>query len=66
MSLKDGNKRTCWDISSINEKKIIVLYEKNHEAIVDFHRKFITRIYPAGSRVDSSNYDPIIAFNSGA
>jgi hypothetical protein len=22
MSLKDGHKRTCWDISSINEKKI--------------------------------------------
>jgi phosphatidylinositol phospholipase C, delta len=43
-----------------------MLYQKFHTQIVDFHRKFITRIYPAGSRVDSSNYDPISSFNAGA
>ena len=33
---------------------------------MDFHRRYFTRIYPAGSRVDSSNYDPINAYNAGS
>ena len=53
------NVRTVWEISSLEEGKV-------NENLLDFHRKYFTRIYPAGTRVDSSNYDPIPAFNSGS
>lgn len=51
--------RTVWEISSLEESKV-------HEKLLDFHRRYFTRIYPAGTRVDSSNYDPIPAFNCGS
>ena len=57
------NKRYVWDISSLDEHKILTFKEKD---IVEFHRKYFTRIYPAGARVDSSNYDPIPSFNLGS
>lgn len=31
-----------------------------------FTQRNILRVYPAGSRVDSSNYNPIMAWNHGA
>lgn len=32
---------------------------------VDYNKKQFSRIYPAGTRVDSSNYDPVPAWNAG-
>ena len=61
-----SEKRTCWDISSVNESRIVSIFNKNEMDIVNFHKKFLTRIYPAGSRVNSSNYDPIIPFLAGS
>ncbi|CAD8205549.1 unnamed protein product [Paramecium pentaurelia] len=57
-AIKQQN-RTVWEISSLDESKV-------NENLLDFHRRYFTRIYPSGSRVDSSNYDPIQAFNSGS
>ncbi|CAK61023.1 unnamed protein product (macronuclear) [Paramecium tetraurelia] len=57
-AIKQQN-RTVWEISSLDESKV-------NENLLDFHRRYFTRIYPSGSRVDSSNYDPIPAFNSGS
>lgn len=44
--------RTVWEITSLEESKV-------NENLVEFHKKYFSRIYPAGTRVDSSNYDPI-------
>jgi phosphatidylinositol phospholipase C delta len=33
--------------------------------LVEFHRRFFTRIYPSGQRVNSSNYDPMVALSVG-
>ena len=30
-----------------------------------YHRKQFSRVYPRGSRIDSSNYDPITMWNHG-
>lgn len=60
------NPRAVWNISSINEEKISKFLKERETEIIDFHRKYFTRIYPSGKRVDSSNYDPIDAFNAGA
>lgn len=47
------------EISSLEENKV-------NDKLLQFHRKYFSRIYPAGSRVDSSNYDPIPAFSCGS
>ena len=60
------NPRKIWEISSLDENKVVRLYKKHQKIIVDFHKKFLTRIYPSGSRFDSSNYDPIIPWASGS
>ena len=64
MSLE--NVRSVWNISSLNEEKVSKLLKEREKDIIDFHRRYLTRIFPAGKRVDSSNYDPIDAFNAGA
>lgn len=64
MNLDDS--RSIWNISSINEEKISKFLKDREIEIIDFHRKYFTRIYPSGKRVDSSNYDPIDSFNVGA
>lgn len=66
IKMKLDGERSVWNISSINEEKISKLLKDKEVEIIDFHRKYFTRIYPAGKRVDSSNYDPIDAFNSGS
>lgn len=64
MSLSDN--RLCWNISSLSEMKLKKLYDSNLEELTKFHRKNFTRIYPAGFRVNSSNYDPIPGFLVGS
>ena len=64
MSLKPP--RTPWNISSLKETKMSKFLKENEQEIIDFHRKYFSRVYPHGKRVDSSNYDPINSFNTGA
>lgn len=65
MSLEDIF-RKVWEISSVNETKIAKFFKTNHKEIVDFHRKFLSRIYPNASRIDSSNFDPVTGWASGS
>ena len=64
MSLEDN--RSVWEISSVNENKILSLYNHQHKSIVDFHKRFLSRIYPLGSRIDSSNYEPTTGWAAGS
>ena len=64
LSLEDN--RTCWNISSISESKLSKLYSKHQCILIDFHKKFFTRIYPNAIRLNSSNYSPIEGFLSGS
>lgn len=53
---------------SIGETKIPKLVEKSEENSSlwrEYNRDHMTRTYPAGSRVDSSNYTPILAWAMG-
>ena len=62
-NLKD--RRLSWHTSSINEHKITKLCKTHLKELVDFQRKQLTKVYPAGLRVDSSNYNPIPHWNVG-
>ncbi|KAL4503015.1 hypothetical protein ABPG72_014244 [Tetrahymena utriculariae] len=57
---------SIFDIFSLSEEKIKYLLKKHEKVIVDYHKKFFSRIYPKGSRVDSSNFDPFPSFVSGS
>ncbi|KAG0607494.1 hypothetical protein M758_8G033000 [Ceratodon purpureus] len=51
---------------SLAESKLKDVCEEFPEEVVKFTQRNILRVYPAGSRVDSSNYNPIMAWNHGA
>ena len=56
-----------WEIKSLDEHKIV----KNCESLgrdfwLNHHRYNFTRVYPKGSRFDSSNYDPFYGWGIGA
>eukprot|EP00742_Colponemidia_sp_Colp-10_P007340 GILJ01007899.1.p1 GENE.GILJ01007899.1~~GILJ01007899.1.p1 ORF type:complete len:946 (+),score=206.27 GILJ01007899.1:50-2887(+) len=55
-----------WKMSSLTEAKIAKLGMKDGERLSNFHKKHISRIYPLGLRVDSSNYDPCPSWALGA
>lgn len=56
-----------WEIRSLNENKIIKLAEmKGRYHWLKHHNKHLSRIYPKGTRFDSSNYSPIPGWSTGA
>ncbi|KAL3841781.1 hypothetical protein ACJMK2_019882 [Sinanodonta woodiana] len=48
-----------FNVVSLAEKKIEKLLENDPEGICNYARSTLIRTYPAGSRTDSSNYNPV-------
>ncbi|KAI1696645.1 phosphatidylinositol-specific phospholipase c, X domain-containing protein [Ditylenchus destructor] len=59
------NRQISSEMYSMSEIKAIDLLKEHPEAFVNHNKRQITRIYPRGSRVDSSNYMPLIFWNCG-
>jgi len=59
-------KNKAWEMSSFSEGKISKFLSKTATEYVEYNRYQISRIYPKGSRVNSSNYDPVPSWNCGA
>jgi phosphatidylinositol phospholipase C, delta len=56
-----------WEIKSLDEGKIKKMYESDNRADwINHHDFLLTRVYPKGTRFDSSNYNPIPAWSLGA
>jgi len=56
------------DMHSISEPKIEKIIEKGRDHLSlwkQYNKKHMTRTYPAGTRVDSSNYDPVVPWAMG-
>lgn len=54
------------DIVSINESKIADLVTEGQGRILQsYNNENITRVYPKGTRVDSSNYSPLVGWAAG-
>jgi phosphatidylinositol phospholipase C gamma-1 len=54
------------EMSSFPEAKVEKWLSPSHvKFFLKYHRSQFTRVYPKGSRLDSSNYDPIRLWNSG-
>lgn len=61
----NGENGKCYDIVSISEKKAFRLIADEAEEFVEHTKRQLVRIYPGGTRTNSSNYDPIPMWNVG-
>ena len=52
-------------MSSFGEKKAMKFAKEESVAMLQYNRRQLSRIYPNGSRIDSSNYDPVPLWNVG-
>ena len=56
-----------WEIKSLDEGKVKKMCEnESREDWINHHDFFLTRVYPKGTRFDSSNYNPIPSWSIGA
>lgn len=58
-------KQACFKMSSLGESKFTSLAKSSPVAFCDYNKKFLTRTYPSGKRVDSSNYNPVTGWVVG-
>ncbi|XP_040023601.2 1-phosphatidylinositol 4,5-bisphosphate phosphodiesterase delta-1a isoform X1 [Gasterosteus aculeatus] len=54
-----------YEMSSFKESKALTLAETSATAYIHHNTEKLSRIYPAGSRTDSSNYNPVPLWNAG-
>ncbi|XP_070701723.1 1-phosphatidylinositol 4,5-bisphosphate phosphodiesterase delta-1-like isoform X2 [Pempheris klunzingeri] len=54
-----------YEMSSFKEGKAMTLAEELANSYIHHNVDKLSRIYPAGSRADSSNYDPVPLWNAG-
>lgn len=59
------NQRQPYNCSSYSEGKAKKIYQENERAFITINQTYLSRIYPAGSRFDSSNYNPQPYWNCG-
>ncbi|TNN46500.1 1-phosphatidylinositol 4,5-bisphosphate phosphodiesterase delta-1 [Liparis tanakae] len=58
-------KLSFYEMSSFKEKKALGLAEESANAYIHHNMDKLSRIYPSGSRTDSSNYNPVPLWNAG-
>ncbi|KAM9436889.1 1-phosphatidylinositol 4,5-bisphosphate phosphodiesterase delta-1a isoform 2-T2 [Clarias gariepinus] len=58
-------KQACYEMSSFKESKAKNLAETSATGFIHHNMEKLSRIYPAGSRTDSSNYNPVTMWNAG-
>ncbi|KAM6900644.1 1-phosphatidylinositol 4,5-bisphosphate phosphodiesterase delta-1a [Xenentodon cancila] len=57
--------QTFYEMSSFKESKAFNLAETSATSFIHHNMDKLSRIYPAGSRTDSSNYNPVPMWNVG-
>lgn len=68
VSLKDINaelQSPKFKMQSYAEAKALKMFEKKKEDFLDFNLNMLSRIFPAGTRVDSSNMNPVPYWSAG-
>ncbi|XP_067854198.1 1-phosphatidylinositol 4,5-bisphosphate phosphodiesterase gamma-2-like [Heptranchias perlo] len=63
------NVKDCTDykeIRSFAENKADAILKQKSKEFREYNRKQLSRIYPKGQRIDSSNYDPVLLWQHGS
>lgn len=55
----------CWEMCSFSENVARRLTQILPEEFVNYNKSFLSRVYPAGKRVGSSNFNPQDMWNCG-
>lgn len=50
---------------SLGENKALKLIDNDRDGVIKLNQHMLVRTYPAGSRTDSSNYNPVPMWNTG-
>ncbi|KAI5092113.1 1-phosphatidylinositol 4,5-bisphosphate phosphodiesterase delta-1 isoform X1 [Silurus meridionalis] len=58
-------KHACYEMASFKESKSKNLAENSASEFIHHNMEKLSRIYPAGTRTDSSNYNPVTMWNAG-
>lgn len=62
----DRNPKEYYKMSSFMETKAEKQFRQNAKEFSAYHQRFLSRVYPSGRRLDSSNFDPQPMWNVGA
>ncbi|XP_063159380.1 1-phosphatidylinositol 4,5-bisphosphate phosphodiesterase delta-1 isoform X1 [Candoia aspera] len=62
---EDTKSQPSDEISSFNESKALKLAQESGIDFIHYNVRHLSRIYPAGWRTDSSNYNPVEMWNMG-
>ena len=54
-----------YHMSSFGESSAFKHSENSSHSFIEYNKKHISRIYPSGRRMDSSNYEPVDMWNCG-
>eukprot|EP00794_Sanderia_malayensis_P016917 gene16917-18623_t len=54
-----------WELCSLGETMCKKFIQSAPEEVISYNKRFLSRIYPAGKRVDSSNFNPQEYWNCG-
>lgn len=57
--------RSCYHVSSLNENKAKQVCRKHPRRMLRHTERQLLRVYPAGKRIASSNYNPLSAWSCG-
>jgi len=65
-SFSNSGSSKPWEMCSFSENKVHKFLMKQVPEFLNYNGRQLSRIYPKGMRVDSSNYDPVPSWNHGA
>lgn len=60
-----AEKNRSYEMSSFDEKQATSLLKEHPVKFVDYNMFQLSRVYPAGTRFDSSNFMPQVFWNAG-
>lgn len=58
-------KKRSYEMSSFDEKQATTLLKEKPLEFVNYNKHQLSRVYPAGTRFDSSNFMPQVFWNAG-
>lgn len=58
-------KNRMYEMSSFDEKQATTLLKERPLEFVNYNKHQLSRVYPAGTRFDSSNFMPQVFWNAG-
>ncbi|PSN44092.1 1-phosphatidylinositol 4 [Blattella germanica] len=58
-------KNRCYEMSSFDERQATTLLKERPIEFVNYNKHQLSRVYPAGTRFDSSNFMPQVFWNAG-